>query len=854
MPLPRVPTGMSSPLYGEPHLCPGRTPHLVSALNIRHAPIMSRLNVCKRVRVAANSVREWRDGSCSDALPFGAGGRPLGLARMRWRTNETARAIVSRHARTGDEATPGVFVTVLLIETSASASCGASAWRARQRRRELQTPRKHVAAPRVLEERRGCLVSKLVDVSGVVSVACDRALPRGDALVSSTILKSPLQDAGCAICPDALEAADKVRHSEHGVPHGLTKCATYSQLEVGSDERHVREWRVACNGSVVQVPTDTSTHPSGHDPVLKTPSKKTRAYALARQNTRRVRPSMRPLLVMSKVTLTVPKGKESCAQWLRDLSPEAVVQALEVLQTMYTLVRTTTSSDMSDVVKAHATQISALRAEQQSELLRVVEELRPAIEAQAKHTTETMAQDHAAERKTLEAQLTRAKKEAVALRTELDQAVVDASAALDDQRVRLERVHSDVARRLEEADEEIKRLVGERSVFKESVREEGDKYVEGLRRDYEGRLTQLRDIYTEQMGRSDAQHAQELERLTGLLDEQRALGQQMREGQFAKVENILGSLCGSSQRRGELGEALVKQIHDTLNLGVLQGNSHTRSPGVADFTWSYTPPGDVRAVSALVENKFSHSGDSTCDVDKFMRDVDVAVRAGRVNAALYLSLIRRVAGRPKLSVDMVHGVPVMWASRDASDDMSAASLVEVAFSAFAATWPMLCGRDDDSANVALQKVSALLNAQVDEYARLEPRITFLEKTSNQMRSEAVLLRKSRDTLVRQITNFQISNPSVCVADLQEEVEGLEDSVLTAVRTYHQRKRGYYPKHADDLKAFLPAEELRALFQRPEIFQSCERRVRAEKQASKKKRVAPDCDERDAEESVAPLED
>ena len=202
----------------------------------------------------------------------------------------------------------------------------------------------------------------------------------------------------------------------------------------------------------------------------------------------------------------------------------------------------------------------------------------------------------------------------------------------------------------------------------------------------------------------------------------------------------MGSLCGnSSQKRGEIGERFVRQVHDAMNLGTLADTSHQRAPGFADATWAHAPPGGAPPISALVEIKFAATGDSAHGVDKFLRDLDVGVRTARVNAALYLSLIDRIGGRPVLQLETVHGVPVLWASRGAHDELSAASLVELAFTAFAAAWPLIHERGARGAagEGALQQgVAQLLAAQLEEFARLEPRIAFLERSGDQMRREA----------------------------------------------------------------------------------------------------------------------
>ena len=322
-----------------------------------------------------------------------------------------------------------------------------------------------------------------------------------------------------------------------------------------------------------------------------------------------------------------------------------------------------------------------------------------------------------------------------------------------------------------------------------------------------------------------ARHRDEVARLR---EEERAAATALREGQ-ERVERTLSTLLGSNQKRGALGEGLVKRVHDGLRLGVLTPNAHQRLPGYGDATWSYAAPGGP-PLSALVEVKLSHSADSTADVDKFLKDVDVGVRTDRVNAALYLSLAERLGGRPRLDLELVHGVPVLWAARAPTTTYRPPRSSRWP-STRSPAWPALRARDGDGG--ALREVGALLNAQLDEVARLDPRVAFLEKTADQMRREAAALRKTREALAARVANFQATHPALHARD--EEVDELEARTLEAIRAHHARKKGYYPKHADDLRGDLDPEPLAALLRRPALFQECERRVRAEKQQTKRRR-------------------
>ena len=514
-------------------------------------------------------------------------------------------------------------------------------------------------------------------------------------------------------------------------------------------------------------------------------------------------------LAADLITLRVPSGRASCADWLRDRLPAEVADLLELTRSVAQV--------------AHASRASV-------DLDVAILEVRQTVLAQCERQARAREEHFESELAVRDAQLKSATADLSRTRDELGRGAEAAARQLREAR-------DAAAAELEAARTDLEELRRERATFETSARERADARVAEMRGDYEARLQQQRQLFDEFADRSGAAHAEELRRLERVLDEQRA--------QASGVEALVASLCGTSQKRGELGERFVRHVHDAMNLGTLSDNAHQRAAGYADGTWSYQPPGAERAISALVEIKFAATGDSEKDVAKFHRDLDVAVRAGRANAAVYFSLLDRVGGKAVLDLEIVHGVPVLWASRGAADELSAGSLVQLAFNAFATAWPLMCGRDAGS-DATLQSVASLLAAQMDEYAKLEPRIAFLERTGDQMRREAGLLRKTRDALVAKVANFQGRHPALCAAaemgsEAADGAETLEASTLQAIRAHHARRGGYYPKTTQDLSRELDEAQLSKLSNRPEVFELCVRKVRAEKQMGKKRPRAPAVD-------------
>jgi hypothetical protein len=332
-----------------------------------------------------------------------------------------------------------------------------------------------------------------------------------------------------------------------------------------------------------------------------------------------------------------------------------------------------------------------------------------------------------------------------------------------------------------------------------------------------------------------AQHAGEVARLAGLLEEERQSATTM----VAKVDELCAALCGTSNARGQLGEHFVEGVHAELALGVLKNNSNQRRAGVADATWSFTPPGADAPLAVLVEIKNVARGATADDLDKFERDVRAAAQCGRVHGALYLSLVGRVPGKRSLELELLHGVPVLWASRAASDDLSARSLVQLAFASLATALPLLTaagGGDGDATAPLLAELALHFRSTLAQCHEMEPRITWLERTAETMRREAVLLRKSRDKLVQQVAAFETRHQlAVGEAATTDEAE-LRAAVVAAIAAFHAAHHGRYPKAATDLPLADPAHRER-LAARPELFHACDREVRDRNQASKRRREA-----------------
>ena len=149
----------------------------------------------------------------------------------------------------------------------------------------------------------------------------------------------------------------------------------------------------------------------------------------------------------------------------------------------------------------------------------------------------------------------------------------------------------------------------------------------------------------------------------------------------------MGQLRGTAAHVGKVGENLVEQVFAGLELGVLADHRNVAAPGHTDYLWIYeAPPPQLRCSCEIKNATRLHSQH---DLRKFEVRLQEAVSCGRANCGLFLSLGCRVQGAKPFHLKLQSGVPVLWISRDADAQESAACVVAMAFRALSQLWPLL---------------------------------------------------------------------------------------------------------------------------------------------------------------------
>jgi hypothetical protein len=270
-----------------------------------------------------------------------------------------------------------------------------------------------------------------------------------------------------------------------------------------------------------------------------------------------------------------------------------------------------------------------------------------------------------------------------------------------------------------------------------------------------------------------------------------------------KVEKLTKSLTGTSASIGAFGEGFVKHKMTSMNLGFYEDDSQNKNAGFADGTWKYsyetssTPP-----ISCLVEVKNKKKLEKGPDFDKFEKtDVPAAHNGGRINMAMFISLIERISGRNWISLETKLGVPTLWISRNSEDSISAETLVEIAFRTMAQIWPTISQQSNKDVEITLGEVSMHIETQLRELETLMKSIADIEKTGSALIKKATAMKKMADTMEGNLHQLRMSDSRLTINSNHQthdfwNNEG--ESLLQALRDYNTDKKRHATK-IEDLK-------------------------------------------------------
>ena len=319
-------------------------------------------------------------------------------------------------------------------------------------------------------------------------------------------------------------------------------------------------------------------------------------------------------------------------------------------------------------------------------------------------------------------------------------------------------------------------------------------------------LAATRDVEGRLMGRLD-DHARERTRLEERNEQLRLECMRLCETHAANLERFIPR--ATSSELGAMGERMVEDWHRTLELGTMVNVSKCRDKGYADHTWRHN------GAETLVEEKYAKELKEE-DYAKFREDVRVAALSGRIDMAMFVSLRRRVAGRPIFSLELLSGVPTLWASRDPTDPLSEETMVTTAFKIMAELWPLVRRERTDgevgTAGATLRRVSLFLTSQLQAHEHAQNLVRSLEATCQKLTRQVTLLKRQNERLITGVHDVRMWDARLDEPSAEGDADGDVEVELTpefwetpegqaldrAVGDFHETHAGRYPKNAAQL--------------------------------------------------------
>ena len=522
------------------------------------------------------------------------------------------------------------------------------------------------------------------------------------------------------------------------------------------------------------------------------------------------------------IELCVPSSRVECAAWIVAQTPEDAADALSLCEATARAVK----CQVSDGEIARLTAESAqLRGELDRARAKSEDGIRTAIEEQRRELTLRFQAERDKSCADQDARRVQHERALATLAAEKEEALAEAAKVRLNQKSlheeQLSRVQGLLNHELETLRRKLQSSCDELANVKNSERAERADALENLRAAHDLKLQQLKAENDSRAAEIDKHMNMQLswirqeleltrERLAKADSERetviRESKNEIRE-MWSQQRSVLGGLRGSSSSVGQVGEHLVCTVFSALQIGIWEDTRGIANAGDGQWSWSGDGGGPLQC---MVEVKRVASLHTQKDVAKFWANVDTNLKAGKINAAMLLSLSARVDNARQLDVRMYNGIPVLLASRCADDAIPAAKLVELAFYAFASLWPSLARSRGGDAEGLLDAVARRFNAQMEEVTQLSKRIDSIERCAQSLHREASGLRKVRDSICTGIEQVRLQYPQLYISEFNDEggedIEKTDEwstdrgrALCEAVESFRRLRHGRYPKTLSDLE-------------------------------------------------------
>ncbi len=323
---------------------------------------------------------------------------------------------------------------------------------------------------------------------------------------------------------------------------------------------------------------------------------------------------------------------------------------------------------------------------------------------------------------------------------ECQQRLVGVKEQYEDDLARLQRAHEQLQLQVAENEAVTAARLEQQRLDHDKARQA----IEAERNSIIETLNKCIDSHSEQEARHSEGEARIREELTSLV-----------ERYEESIESIRGLTSGGT-KKGNVGQDLVIQTLRQMCLGTIEDVSDKAETG--DMLWEYLYPDTRRMLRCLVEVKFEGANKKT-GRNKLYRDIDRRLKAGQINCAIFFSLTATVANKQKLDVSMYQGIPVIFASREASDAIPAVTLVELAFRQMHQVLPLVLSETDtddpDPKADLVSRVSERFVAYLHDLEASASVITNLEAGANSLIQQARVLRRNLERMASDIGRIQV---------------------------------------------------------------------------------------------------
>ena len=547
--------------------------------------------------------------------------------------------------------------------------------------------------------------------------------------------------------------------------------------------------------------------------------------------------------------LKIPCARRDATAWITKQPPTVVADVLGMAESMYNSMTRGIHTD-DTTRELFNTQLAAHDEQLQTAMEKALTSENERV-ARLQHTHSAIIQKYQAQLHDMVVQLEHSKASwTISMKQEVEKQNTIMAAELLEKEEQTTQKYTDELKSLKQTYlqqvEENRRIEGANAIFKDNVRT----HFENKLAEYKQQHNIDKEMAEKHIQTELQRHANERDFLRTMLKDKDTEIKNIREHAEEKtneIASVIRNITGSTTAVGRFGEHFVNKVHAQMELGTYSDDTHIKQQGFADGTWELTfPYNNVEKLICMADVKYGFPDKTNThlhsqkDIKKFEDDTRAAIQMGRINCSMLISLVKRIPGKPRLSMDNHLGVPTVWVSRDADDAIPAQALIEMGFLMLAQAWPIISKKHNDETNIndILQAVANNLECQMIEYEKQAKQILTIEEAAHRQLRTVAEMRKVHTTLVQNAQAFRIrfppTNTTTQVAAAPQDFWQAEGQLLIQAIKTHRATKGrnrYYAKDIEELN--LPTDVLHVIRNIPNAFILATNTVKDEMQKMKR---------------------